>query len=197
MTPIHSPAGGVVDRNERRRHSWLSLEGPISPYAVLGATVSSENWSSGGEHSHLVFSGRREAAARDHGGSSLPCSAPFDDDGASVHFQPKGGAGWNQGAQVVLLDPKVELGWPGFALATAAATKVSGGMFWELQGGHRGEAFLGQTPGVIRRGSTRNSISNSQFRLRFFKWGSILVGFNLKSTLLRLRRGYVLSIGSI
>jgi hypothetical protein len=70
---------------------------------VLGATVSSKNWSSGGEHFDLVFSGRREAAARAHGGSSLPCSAPFDDDGASVHFRPKGGAGWNQGARVAWL----------------------------------------------------------------------------------------------
>jgi hypothetical protein len=30
---------------------------------------------------------------------------------------------------VVLLDPKVELRWPGFALAMVAATKVSGGVF--------------------------------------------------------------------
>jgi hypothetical protein len=30
---------------------------------------------------------------------------------------------------VVLLDPKLELGWPGFALATMAATKVSGSIF--------------------------------------------------------------------
>jgi hypothetical protein len=30
---------------------------------------------------------------------------------------------------VVLLDSKVELGWPGFALATTTATNVSGGMF--------------------------------------------------------------------
>jgi hypothetical protein len=91
--------------------------------------VSSRNWSGGGEHSHLVFSGRREAAARDHDGSSLPCWAPFDDDGASMHFRPKGGAGWNQGPRVVLLDLKVELGWPGFALATVTATKVSHGVF--------------------------------------------------------------------
>jgi hypothetical protein len=62
---------------------------------------------------------------------------------------------------VVLLDQKVELGWPGFALLTAAATKVSVVCFWELQGGHRGEAFIGKTPGMIHRGSTRNSISNS------------------------------------
>jgi hypothetical protein len=124
MTPIHSPTGGVVDRNERRCHSRFLLEQSISPYAVLGATVSG-----GGKHSHLVFNGRRDAAARACGGSSLPCSTPFDDDGASVHFRPKGGVGWNQGAWVVLLDPKVELGWPGFALATAAATKVSGSVF--------------------------------------------------------------------
>jgi hypothetical protein len=129
MTPIHSPVGGVVDRKEQRRHSRFSLEGPISPYAVLGTMVSSGNWSDGGEHSHLVFSGRREAAARARGSSSHPCSASFDDDSASVHFRPKEGAGWNQGAQVVLLDLKVELGWPGFALATVAATKVSGGVF--------------------------------------------------------------------
>jgi hypothetical protein len=129
MTPIHSPAGGVADRNERRRHSRFSLERPIFSYVVLGAMVIGGNWSGGGEHSHLVFNGCREAAARAHGGSSLPCSAPFDDDGASVHFRPKGGAEWNQGAQVVLLGPRVELEWPGFALATAATTKVSGGMF--------------------------------------------------------------------
>jgi hypothetical protein len=86
MTPIHSLGGGVVDRNEQQCHSWFSLERPISPYAVLGTTVSGGNWSSGGEHSHLVFSGRREAAARAHGGSSLPCSTPFNDDGTSVHF---------------------------------------------------------------------------------------------------------------
>jgi hypothetical protein len=124
MTPIHSPTGGVADRNKQRRHSRFSLELPISPYAVLGATVSG-----GGEHSHLVFSGRREAVARARGGSSLPCSAPFDDDGALVHFRPKGGVEYNQGARVVLLDQKVELGWHGFALATVMATNVSGGMF--------------------------------------------------------------------
>jgi hypothetical protein len=137
---IHSPTGGVADRNERRRHSRFSPEGLISPYAVLGAMASSGNWSGGGEHSHLVFSRRREGEARARGGSSLPCSAPFDDDGASVHFRPKGGAGWNHGARVVLLDPKVELGWLGFALATPAATKMSGGI------------FLGASRGSPRRG---------------------------------------------
>jgi hypothetical protein len=86
MTPIHSPAGGVANRNEQWRHSRFSLERPISPYTVLGATVSGGNWSGGGEHSHLVFSRRREAVARARGGSSLPCSAPFNDDGALVHF---------------------------------------------------------------------------------------------------------------
>jgi hypothetical protein len=86
MTPIHSPVGGVADRNEQRRHSQFSLELSISSYTVLGATISERNWSDGGEHSHLVFSGRREAVARACGDSSLPCSTPFDDDGASVHF---------------------------------------------------------------------------------------------------------------
>jgi hypothetical protein len=145
MTPIHSPAGGVADRNGRRRHRWFSLERPISPYAVLGAMVSGRNWSGGGEHSHLVFSRCREAAARARGGSSLPCSAPFDDNGASVHFRPKGRVEWNQGARVVLLDQKVELGWPGFALRMAAATKVSGGV------------FLGASRGSPRRGFYRKN----------------------------------------
>jgi hypothetical protein len=134
-TPIHSAAGGVTDRNERRCHSRFSLERPISLYAELGATVSGRNWSGRSKHSHLVFSGRREAAARAHGGSSLPCLTPFDDDGASVYFRPKGGAGWNQGPSVVLLDPKVELRWAGFALVSAAATKVSGGVFLGALGG--------------------------------------------------------------
>jgi hypothetical protein len=86
MTPIHSLTCDVEDRNERRHHTRFSLERSISPYVVLGATISDENWSGRGEHSHLVFSGRREAMARAHGDSSLPCSTPFDDDGASVHF---------------------------------------------------------------------------------------------------------------
>jgi hypothetical protein len=46
---------------------------------------------------------------------------------------------------VVLLDPKVELGWPGFALATTAATKVSGVM------------FLGASRGSPRRGFYRTN----------------------------------------
>jgi hypothetical protein len=46
---------------------------------------------------------------------------------------------------VVLLDPKVELGWPGFALATTAATKVSGGV------------FLGASRGSPRRGFYRTN----------------------------------------
>jgi hypothetical protein len=49
---------------------------------------------------------------------------------------------------VVLLDPKVELGWPSFALATAAATKVSGGV------------FLGASRGSPRRGFYRTNIGH-------------------------------------
>jgi hypothetical protein len=47
---------------------------------------------------------------------------------------------------VVLLDPKVELGWPGFALATAVATKMSG------------DVFLGASRGPPRRGFYRTNI---------------------------------------
>jgi hypothetical protein len=73
---IHSPTSGVADRNERWCHSRFSPEGPISPYAVLGAMASSGNWSGGGEHSHLVFSRRREGEAKARGGSSLLARHP-------------------------------------------------------------------------------------------------------------------------
>jgi hypothetical protein len=46
---------------------------------------------------------------------------------------------------VVLLDPKVELGWPGFPWAVSAATKVSGGV------------FLGASRGSPRRGFYRTN----------------------------------------
>jgi hypothetical protein len=46
---------------------------------------------------------------------------------------------------VVLLDLKVELRWPGFALVTAVATKVSGGL------------FLGVSKGSSRRGFYRTN----------------------------------------
>jgi hypothetical protein len=90
--------------------------------------------SGGGEHSHLVFSGCREAAARAHSGSSLPCSAPFDATALRCTFDQKEGRGGTR-----------ELGWPGFALATAAATKVSGGV------------FLGASRGSPRRGFYRTN----------------------------------------
>jgi hypothetical protein len=166
------------------------LERPISPYAVLGARVSGGNWSGGGEHSHLVFSGRREAAARTRGGSSLLCSAPFDDDGTSVHFRSKGRTEWNQGARVALLAPKVELGWPGFALAMVAATKVSGGVFWGASRGSPGRGFYRTNTGCDTQGLDQEFYLQSMISVKIFWKGMNLGRFrfevNPTQTLMRL-----------
>jgi hypothetical protein len=54
------------------------------------------------------------------GDSVLACSTDFNESGALVIFQPKGGAGQHQRAQAVLVDPTVELGWRRFELAMVA-----------------------------------------------------------------------------
>jgi hypothetical protein len=55
----------------------------------------------------------------------------------------KCGAGQNKGAWEILLDRKVELGWPLFNLATAAAGGENSQLDLVLEGGRLGWDFIG------------------------------------------------------
>jgi hypothetical protein len=97
-----------------------------------------------------------------------------------VHFRPKGGVGWNQGARVVLLDPKVELGWPGFALATAAATKVSGSMFLGASRGSPRRGFYRTNTGRDTQGLYQEFYLQFAISIKYFQKGMNLGWFRFE-----------------
>jgi hypothetical protein len=72
---------------------------------------------------------------------------------------------------VVLLDLKVELGWPGFSLVMAAATKVSGGMFLGASRGSPRRAFYRTDTGRDTQGLYQEFYLQFTISVKIFKRG--------------------------
>jgi hypothetical protein len=85
--------------------------------------------SKGEAHPYLGFEGCWEAAARPRNGDLLLGSAACGEDGISVILRSRRGAGWHQGASMVLLGLVVELGRLRIDLAVVGL-KVSDGSVW-------------------------------------------------------------------
>jgi hypothetical protein len=110
----------------------------------------------------------------------LRCTPVPGVDGARTIHWLRRGTRKNQGAQAVLLDPKVELGWPWFVLETMEVDLVSGGVFWSSKGKGTGGVFTGESYGMQSKDSSNQILPFWSFIRRFcldLQKGKILVWF--------------------